>query len=463
MLLLSVGTVAARRLSVATALLVLMGSSVLPAGDGSVGTPASPSASAADDNVDRILRRIKDRYITRGDVLERLRSELLELRRRGQPMPTTRALLERKRDEVLETLTDEELLLAEADRLGAQVDPQFVKRRVRQWAKDRGITLDLEAEMRERRNQMRVALIQGVINHYRRQWPDATPSQVGEAYRRDRGIYARPVRVRIERLVLRPATDGEAARQNERLLAALRRAQASDIPAVAASATDEARLQRYIGATPGERPAVLTEHLRAIRAAIPAAAGGAGESLAADLEVVLKTASGQRPAAEILRDLSAESLRLGAITDPGERAAQLRAAAGRLGAPALASEWVEPGQLPSELEQPILSASAGALLGPLSNGGGIGLYLVLERDDAGVRPLDEVAAEIEARSEARNNEAMRVHLLTMLRRQIPVQELEALVRLPDSWFDNQANPEQQSDEADDGGLPLLDEAAAPPG
>jgi len=410
-------------------------------------------ADAADAVSDRTLRFVNQDVITQGDVWERMRDLFTLLRARGEPLPRSQVEFAEYQRESLEALTDEMLLLQEAERLGAQVDEEGIREEVIEWAREQGRPT-LRAQIRERRRRIKERKLQAVLHFYGRHWPGVRPADVARIFEERKEEFRRPARVRVRRLLIRPAGAGEIEAVRERMFAAWRKIQADE--ALAGVIGDE-HIGAYLDAEDGERRKILRERLRAALDTAPAEPEVATAALLASIRTVLDDDDGLRDRESVTRTLGTIRERLAAIEDPRERQAAFVAAVeahsqgpqadsgGDLG-------WVEPGHHSETFDAVAFETPADGLSEIFWDGGFGSLLLIRDRDDSGVRSLSEVSAAI--RAELRHERAQEIQktLLDQLRDQAYIKDAKGEAALPEEWFEDRSSsgaPSAGSDPEED--------------
>jgi parvulin-like peptidyl-prolyl isomerase len=381
---------------------------------------ASASAGTAPDEIitDRTVRYINHAVITLGDIHRRLQLIAFERRQRDLPPLTTAELPERLR-QILEDLTDETLILQEADNLGVMVDEEAIKRQIHEWSR-RTENRTIRGQLLERRMRIDGEKIRFVLRLYSDRWPSVRPNDIQAAYLAHPERWARPARTQVARVLLGSATPADQQRLEDRLTNCFRSIQAD--PALA-GVVDDATLDRILAAAPADRTALIKERLRAALAAAPAAPTDATATLLAVIRLVLTDHDAIQDPAAVAATLTALRTAAAAVADPaGRQAAFLRLAREHTGAePAL--EWIEPGTYSEEFDRRITATAIGDLSEVFADGPCHCLVLVTARDGGGTRPLDEVAAVIERELEQQRLEEVRRNLLARLRLQAHITDI----------------------------------------
>ncbi|MCX8038948.1 MAG: SurA N-terminal domain-containing protein, partial [Planctomycetota bacterium] len=212
--------------------------------------------------VDQPLRFVNGRVITIGDLRWRNGMRVESYRRAGRPLPETRAALLAFHRESLEELTDEELLLQQAEELGVSIDREQLASDVRSEARERGLDIRQLAQLkrwREREAKLRV-----VVNWVEGRAPAVAPQQLALAYQQRRQEFARPARARVRLLALRPASDDERRELRRQLANLMRDVQQSPEEPLAALA--RSRLEEFLAADVEGQQSILLAFAQAVAA-----------------------------------------------------------------------------------------------------------------------------------------------------------------------------------------------------
>lgn len=403
------------------------------------------ATAAASELADKSLRWVGKEIITLGDVDERLSDELLERRRRGLALPESQADIEELRSLLLETLTDEALLIQEAERLGAEVDKAVIRRRVLEAAADANITLTVEEEVRERQRRSRASMVHAVVGYYADRWPTIGPAEVAVAYelRAAAGAYDREPRVQLLRLVLRPST----AVQRRGLSGALYRQfqllqEAPDARLL--GIVDDDFLSRLVAVEEDDRLPLIAEALTRALDVLGDQPQARLAGFARDTADILERWRALRDEAEVLAVLEAERAALLALP-PDEREARFRARARALsqGPEAEAGGdlgWSTPGDLPAAVEALAFALAPGDCTGIVDLAGAHAVYFCCRQEPGTRQPMSEVGPALEAELEAAVFARVQEILIERLRQRAHIEDLPLDPAIPPEWLATASQP-----------------------
>jgi hypothetical protein len=387
--------------------------------------PLILSLAASEEVMDRVVRYVNDDIITVADMRLRLQARIAMLRQRGAPLPQNAADWQALHDELLVELTDELLLLGEADRFGVTIDERPLRRRVEQRARRYGENATLAMQQRAVEEMARSERIQAVLRFFAQGIGAVTPAAVEQAYRADGERYARPARWDLVRLTLRVADDDARAAVREALLAVFRRAQTDADPTVA-GLVDEQTRSDFIAARKDQQAqqAILLRLAEAVVAVVPAATAGGSGALRDAAVAALAAHDGLLDTDGVTRRLQELQARVSSLP-PAERADALRVAAEAWGT-VLVDGWQEEPALAEAVAAAVADVAVGELSPLFPIAGGSALVLVRGHEPASRRPLAEVHAEIRGRLEAERRQGVQERLLLILRERAHLRDLEAL-------------------------------------
>ena len=390
------------------------------------------SLAAADNAVqsivaDRVLRYVNGDIITRIELHQRFADKLRAMEQQNVPVPNTLAERQQLLDDTLEELTDEMLLIQEADRLGVAINDRDLRRSVRAEAERANYSLQQQAYLLEVRS--RVERVKAVLGYYRGRLPLVSPQDLAEAYTERVDEFTMPARRRVYRVIVRPDGRDVMVKLRQELLDCYRRALADPderIKAVVSAEVTDAYVAAH--ADPERQLAILLDVASAIDA-LELPVDAAPQSIetrrrARDLverHANLRDADGARQALVTLR------AELAAITDPVERVNAFKTAAGDLNPgsrPDLG--WVEPGSQDDETEAVLANVKAGELSPVYEVQGGYGLVLLADAEEARQQSMAEVSAQLTSRLEFERFAELKDRLVADLRDRAAIQDLEPL-------------------------------------
>jgi parvulin-like peptidyl-prolyl isomerase len=377
------------------------------------------AAGAADLLADAVLRHVNSEAITIGDVRARNQIRLAELVRAGQPPPRNAEDSLRFSDTTLDLLTEERLLVQEAERMGVAVDGERIARAVLEEARATGRGLTLTAQAQARRHLERQQKIDAIVSLYESRTHHPARSEVAAEYERRRADFARPARAWITALVLRPVGDPERRATEDERLALLRAAQGATDPALLAAATGAMAAVLADGAGSKEQAA-------AAAALVQALAGAAGrEDLGEDDRALARRAAAlaERTARERDRaacEAEARRIRDHVLALPADQREPALGDAARSGQGPNAAgggriDAVEPGRQGGAFDQAVFALPAGGVSEPFWHQGALWLVMVRSLEEARQRSLDEVAGDIETALRRNRNAEVRSRLVGILR------------------------------------------------
>ncbi|MFW5860585.1 MAG: peptidylprolyl isomerase [Planctomycetota bacterium] len=379
--------------------------------------------------VDQVFRYVNNDIITVMDIRERRRELMAEAQAEGRPLQHTAEEATQFFVMALEALTEEQLLLQEAQRLGIQLDDEAIASEVREKISAYGRERDLQAQADLRQHLRRREMIRAVLQLYEERSPEITPKQLRAIYAA--GDYDRPSRVRAWRISLRPAREGGGAEALAQLQAAFRAAAALEHPALETVDFDQWR-ERYVDAGDGAtaKTTVLAESLAAVAAALagvedPAAAAVVEQVAAA--QAAIAGAQGEAAVRARLTRLR-EELLAHATTD--ERVAAFQAAADDLRGLEQAAHppggelgLIEPDSLGSAFAEQLQHLGAGEISPVFKSGRLLHLMLVSQREDPAERSFAEVSIELRPRVEAARRQQIKQQVVAKLRRRATIRDL----------------------------------------
>ncbi len=379
--------------------------------------------------IDQVFRYVNSDIITVMDIQERRRELMAEAQAEGRPLQHTPEEATRFFVMALEALTEEQLLLQEARRLGIQLDEEAIASEVREKISAYGRERDLEAQAELRAHLRRREMVRAVLQFYEERSPEVTPEQLRAIYEaRD---YDRPSRVRAWRISLRPAREGVGAEALAQLQAAFRAAAALEHAALAAVDFDRWR-ERYVdaGDDTAAKAAVLAASLEAVAAALagvddPAAVAVVDEVAAA--QAAIAGAQGEAAVRARLTRLREELL---AHDTPAERVAAFKQAADALRELEQAAHppggelgLIEPSSLGDAFVEQLDDLAAGGISPVFRSGRLLHLMLVSDREDPAERTFAEVSIELRPKVEAARRAQIKQQVVAKLRRRATIRDL----------------------------------------
>ena len=159
--------------------------------------------TAADAQVvDKPVRYIERDMITLQDVQEHL---LMKLRAQKQGIPNDRKALEALHIESLEHLTDETLLIQEADRMKLEVSEQLVYADVAKQLEEAQQVPDPRVLAAMAKQRMRMIKIHTVTKYYTDMAPNIRPEDIEHYYEEHDDNYQRPARWDVYQILMIPS------------------------------------------------------------------------------------------------------------------------------------------------------------------------------------------------------------------------------------------------------------------
>lgn len=165
-----------------------------------------PVIAAEAQVIDLPVRYINRDMITYQDLKERAQLNLV--RRKRQP-PRTLEENEQLLNETLEELTEESLILQEADRLGVAIPEDRIYQEVRQRLAQEQQVPDPKVLSELVKQRTRTLKMQFVIQHYLRMAPPVRPLDIEAYYKEHRDSFSRPARWHLYQIMVMPASRAE--------------------------------------------------------------------------------------------------------------------------------------------------------------------------------------------------------------------------------------------------------------
>ncbi|MFM2089536.1 MAG: SurA N-terminal domain [Planctomycetota bacterium] len=384
------------------------------------------AAGAADLLADAVLRHVNGEAVTIGDVRARNQLRLTDLARSGAQPPRSADESLRFSAATLDLLTDERLLVQEAERLGVVIDEARIARAVVEEARSTGRGQSLAAQAEARRHLERQQRIEAVVGLFESRTHHPARSEVAAEYERRKADFARPARAWVTAWAIRPASDAERRAAEDERLALLRDAQQAADPALRAAATAAMAAVLADGAGPREQDAAT----RGLAALLADAA--ARDDLDERDRGLVRRATGLRERAARERDRAAceaEAARVRALI-AGLPADQREPALGDLARTAQGPnasgggriDALEPGRQGGAFDQAVFALPAGGLTEPFWHQGALWIVSVRTLEEARQRTLDEVAGEIETTLRRGRTAQVRERLVGVLRGRAVIQD-----------------------------------------
>lgn len=389
--------------------------------------------------LDRTVRYVNDQTLTLGDVRGRLWERAQELQRAGKTPPADGAMMAFAQ-ECLEQLTDEELIVQYGQSFAEKrkfrlVDHEQIRHRVQDTVARMGgnVPLQQQADMARRyeRDHIIRTVLEGVF------YPKAaliTEAEIRAAYEQRKVQYSIPARIQALQIVFR-ATDPAEREQVQREKMRLFKDAQEQLDARLKQAV-ESRLDAYLAAKPAEQLRILDEAVQAL------AAEADREDLDRKGRELAAAAQRLRRQEAAYRDLEGARTQLEDLRKElaGKDAEAFRAAAKRLsqGPNAvqggdLAPEpggWIEPGRTDSAVfDAKAFACKAGELSNVFIVDQTACLVLVTAREDARVRPIDEVRGDLRVALEREREAEIRANALAMMRAKASIRDVAPLARL----------------------------------
>ena len=376
--------------------------------------------------IDKPMRYVERDLITLHDVQERL---LLRLRAEKRQPPQDRKELEQLHIDALEEITDETLLLQEADRMGLSITPSLVYDDVRkQWEESNRIP-DPRVLAEIVKTRIRTIKIQTIMRHYLDMAPSIRPLDIQAHYEAHIDDFSRPARWRVYQILMVPSDANQQQRVFEQLLAVYRGIQDSKIEAIKALVTEETSksfLAMEFGSS--QQIAFLINICDALLALELAEPGPVTAELLAhtkEWSVAARALRSKETVNEMLGQLREDMLglesddeRLQLFTEKAD-AWTMGLGAGRggdLGKVELESQ-------PRAVQEQLPSLKAGDVSTVFWSGQGAILLYIDEKEAALKRGFNEVNGEIRKYLEKRQQEAIRLDLIKQLRDQSTILDL----------------------------------------
>ncbi len=382
--------------------------------------------------VDRVLRYVNADVITLHDVRQRAIELLREHHRDTPDAEPSRELEARMIEQAIQELSEEALLLQEAERLGVTIDHEYISRRIREQSADIAQDQRLEQQALLREHLRRREAINAVLRFYAQRYPDISPHQMLESYQRQ--SHARPERLRPWRISLRVPG---ASVDDEQTLTALRRAfvTASRLADPVLEVIDfDAVRQRYVDIPDtSSRIALMREVLEPL--VVPAAQSDdpAVQALGTEIGAVLTAVDQEQDESSLRRLLEDLRTTVAGQDSPAQRQTEFVRQARTLhqrddidlrDGRAVDLGMIEAGTLTGAFAQAVADLEAGDMSGVFRSGEHLHLMLVSEREHGSVRPFSEVSAEIRPRLERIRQDVIRQRVVTALLRRATIRDLE---------------------------------------
>ncbi len=386
--------------------------------------PLSPPALIADN----AIRYVNEEVITLGDVIERTRDRLTDLRRSGKPLPESDTMLQ-VYESVLDELTDESLLLQYARELKVQLDRERIAMVVLERANRSGIGLSLREQTRERDRLQRRETMRAVLGFFEDRTARISPHELSRYYDEHRDDFRRPARAHVYHLLLRPASDEDRRLVRDQGLEIFRRAQSPEFDQAIAAVIGPRLDARLAAADDAAKQAEVDAALRELAALPVAQLGDAGARLVADAGAVVERAAR-------LRDAEATTAALEAIRRDvaGKGLAAFVEAARKHSEGPRADQggdldWIEPGSRAAAFDEQVFALPAEGLSPVFWSEQVAGLVYVSEREDAAQRSFAEVTGEIETQLKQRRTDEIKRTTVAMLRSEASIRDLVSIAKL----------------------------------
>lgn len=376
--------------------------------------------------LDKPMRYVERDLITLHDIQERL---LLRLRAEKRQPPQDRKELEQLHIDALEEITDETLLLQEADRMGFSLTPSMVYDDVRkQWEESNQVP-DPRVLADIVKARIRTIKIQTVIRHYLDMAPSIRPLDIQAHYEEHVDDFSRPARWRVYQILMVPSDANQQQRVFEQLLVVYRGIQDSKIEAITSLVTEETS-KAFLAMEFGGNKQIqflikICDSLLALELEEP---GPVTAELLAHAKKWSEAATALRSKESITELLEQLREDLLAIEDDDERlqlftekadAWTMGLGAGRggdLGKVELESQ-------PPAVQEQLPKLNAGDVSPVFWSGEGAILLYIDEKESALKRGFNEVNGEIRKYLEKRQQEAIRLDLIKQLRDQSTILDL----------------------------------------
>ncbi|MBA3847002.1 MAG: peptidylprolyl isomerase [Planctomycetes bacterium] len=394
----------------------------------SAAEPLSPPALIADN----AIRYVNEEVITLGDVIERTRERITDLRRRGQPLPESDSMLQ-VYESVLDELTDESLLMQYALELKVQLDRERIAMIVLERANRSGIGLSLREQTRERERLRRRETMRAVLGFFEDRTARVSPHELSRYYDENREQFRRPARAHVHQILLRPASaqDIEHFHGNEGpFLALFREAQSPEFEPEIAAIVFPRSEARQAAVDAAAKQAEVEAALRALATMPVDKLGARGRRLVADAAALLERAAR-------LRDADATQAALEAIRGEiaGKGLAAFAAAAKKHSEGPRADQggdldWIEPGtSRGAAFDQQVFALPAEGLSPVFWQEQVVCLVYVSEREDAAQRSFAEVTGEIDTLLKQRRADEVKRTTVAMLRSEASIRDLVSIAKL----------------------------------
>ena len=386
-----------------------------------------PAADVAEAGIllDQPMRTVNTDVITMGDVRERTWFKLQMLQRQNPGVQIDRRTFARFQLESLEELTEQSLLLQEADRNKVVVDERRIRKQVLFQIDKAQVGGHIEQVAQAVEERVRQQRIQRVLGQYLYLGGNVSPEDVLAAYDANPDRWMRPGRARVRQIVLRVVEDQEIDRLRDGLFAVYRRIQTDPSPVVAALVTDadlDTLLDRSEeGTGPDSQFAFLLQKATDVVNADVANAGGETLALREDAQRYIAEAAQLRDEATITALLNTWREELMALPPGAERRARFGALARQYSQGQGAEDegmlgWVEEGSLPGPRNEIVFAATQEDTVSePVWSGSVCALLLVESVQSGRIQSFSEVSADIEAELTAEHEQKIRKRLLDQLR------------------------------------------------
>lgn len=392
-----------------------------------LGAGEAPPDSAV---LDRPIRFVNDRVVTWSDVIQRNTARVESYRRAGRVLPADRDGILAFSRESLEELTDEELLVQQAERLQVTINRDRLSSQIIAEARERGLGLRAIATLRRERS--RAERIDAVVDWFEERTARVTPTGLRTAYDQRLAEFTRPPRARTLLFALRPSGAGERKQLVAELAGLMRRAQQSPDPAIVATAAP--RLDAFLAADTQAQEGILA----AIADDLAAQAGRA--DLAKEAAALVEQAGKLRLRWRQLRTRAECETELAALRDrllalpAAERTEAFRAQARAFSQGPSAVDggllgWVEPGTFGKEIEEQALAMPVAEPSAAFWTGDALAMVLVIEREEGRTQSFAEVSATLHASLDRERRQQARRRLTGVLRAQAAINDLVDLGEL----------------------------------
>ena len=366
--------------------------------------------------LDWAVRYVNGEAVTMGDLREHLTDYLA-----GRDEPASSSERNRLMREALEDLTNERLLLNEADRLKVYIDRDLIARKVLDDARSEGQALDLAGKARRIAREERRAKRDAVLRFYEDRFARLRPMDLEDRFAQVRSTLRRPARTFVRQILLRPADPAARAEVAQQRFVLLRQAGNAADPAVQATA------QRFIdaylagGLSPDEQNRLLDQAIAALAALD--APGARDTAVAAAAQIARQQRLRDLPAARA----ELERLRHGLLLEPivslegafGDLARARSEGPGAADGGRLPA--VEPGTLAPEFDAMLGRLQPGELSPVFQVGGNACLVLLVRRDEERLPGFAEKSAEIETELGGARRVAVQRAVAGMLRAKAVIQ------------------------------------------